>query len=163
MKKIILTILIFVLSTNVHATTNVKKEATVRKDFSLSVNDIPTKLSNDIIVINGVSYLPIKEIAKLLDVEVSFKEGVINLNTNIDNSINITLIENKLIGIEESISHVNSTITLIENNIKSRIDRGISTEEAEKELLIKKNDIIELEKQRKILTDELEVLNNGSK
>lgn len=85
------------------------------------------------------------------------------MNTNIDKSLEIKLIGNKIIGIEYSLSHINSTITLIENNIISRKSRGLSTEEAEKELTNKKNDIIKLNNEKTILLEEMEVLNNGVK
>lgn len=91
MKKFIFGVIIGVLlaiSVPVAAEGVIKKvTATVRSDFSIELNGGTVSLQNPPLAYNGSSYLPVREIASLLGVNVDFKDGVIKLGASSEASI----------------------------------------------------------------------------
>ena len=113
MKKILLVILLLTISTSVYASDNTK-EASVRNDFNVVLNNEEIKLNNDIITIDGVSYLPLREISSLLGLNVSYEKGVIYLESTQEKEVGISMIERKIQSINWSAEEINKTIAVLE-------------------------------------------------
>jgi hypothetical protein len=67
----------------------------VISNFKIVVNNEQAKLNNSPIVSDGVTYLPVREVAGLLDADVKYdgKNKQISLNSKGDNSVNTTTTE----------------------------------------------------------------------
>lgn len=59
-----------------------KFTAVARPDYTLVVDGSAAKLNNAPVTINGSSYLPVREVATILDADVSFNSGTIKITTN---------------------------------------------------------------------------------
>ena len=70
-----------------------KKQATVRKDFKIELNGEMVELKCDIVIIDGVSYLPVKEVSQLYGSDVNFEGGVIKL----DNQSQVTEVTEEVV------------------------------------------------------------------
>ncbi|RXZ83087.1 copper amine oxidase N-terminal domain-containing protein [Paenibacillaceae bacterium] len=86
MKKVIIALSLGLLigsATTAVAATDKTVQATIAK-FVIKVNGTEKKLKNSPIVVDGTSYLPLREIAGLLDAEVKYdgKTNTISLKTS---------------------------------------------------------------------------------
>lgn len=85
MRKVIIGFIagvLFATAGTAMADTVIKKvSATIRGDYSLELDGETVQLKNDPLVYNGSSYLPLREVAEIVDTEVSFDDGVISLTT----------------------------------------------------------------------------------
>lgn len=59
-----------------------KFTAVARPDYTIVVDGSAAKLNNAPVTINGSSYLPVREVATILDADVSFNSGTIEITTN---------------------------------------------------------------------------------
>lgn len=84
MKKLTLGLIVGLLigtaSTAIAATSDTVQAVFAK--FSLTVNGEVKQLNNDPVVIDGVSYLPVREVAGLLGYDVGFEDGTIVLDND---------------------------------------------------------------------------------
>lgn len=81
-----LTVVALFATASVSANTAFKKiTATERPDFKIVVNNDAVELQNNPIVKDGVTYLPVREVAELLNQDVNFDKGTITLTNKSKN------------------------------------------------------------------------------
>lgn len=166
MKKFLFSVIIMLsLTISVAAASSQfeKKEAVIRDDFSVVINGELQSLENKVVVIDGVSYLPVRELSAMLEQDVSFGGGTIYIeNNNVKPSEEKTIEEVKLEEVKKP-STIDEVLAEIEKNNPRDIDKerkDIETEikiitssiaymEERKALFIKEN--------RQDLADKMEI------
>lgn len=92
-------LIVFTLTGTSYSSESLQHTA-IETDFRITINDIPKELPSPIVTINNKSYLPIRQLGELLNLNINWDapRKMIEISTNsplIVNSINEELINNK--------------------------------------------------------------------
>lgn len=105
-----------------------KVTATVRNDFSIEVDGKKANLERSPLAYDGLSYLPVRELATILGTDVDFKDGVIMLQTKEGETPTSPLPElspdEQLKRWEEDVFVFNQIILLGKSNLKRLEEEG---------------------------------------
>lgn len=123
MKKkviILLSAMFLLVSSSVYAANSSLINSKVNKIVSLVVNG--SKINTDAIVINGVTYVPIRAVGKELNMNADYKNDTVYLTSNESDSSNKTedntpVIDNNL-GLKNQLKLINTEIEAIQSEIK---------------------------------------------